>query len=155
RGRNPNLEVVLRPKKVPEQSMVASTAPSPAKETEAKPLAPKESAGKESANIPPPPQSRPSAFTTPWANCRYWSVREGELQQRATAGNNWLLFGDPTWTDYDFEVDATPMTGGSEVEIGLRAAGPSNLLYLALGGSGNTEHALMVKRGRSTQKLCA
>ncbi len=85
---------------------------------------------------------RADALDQSWRDADTWTVNDQELLQADKQAGHWLLIGDPTWTDYDFEVEAQ-VIAASEVDIAFRVTGPGNLLYVALGGAGNTRHGLL------------
>jgi serine/threonine protein kinase/tetratricopeptide (TPR) repeat protein len=92
----------------------------------------------------PPPSGKPS-FVTPWSDSEHWVVKEQELHQLDDAHvGHVLLFGDPNWTDYDFEAEIEIIAGGSEVGLILRATSPSRRLYAVVGAFGNTRHGVLI-----------
>ena len=55
----------------------------------------------------------------------------------------WLRFGDPKWTDYDFELDALREEGGHDgFGVGVRMADVDNNCLVNLGGWTNTAHGV-------------
>lgn len=72
----------------------------------------------------------------------YWSTAQGELRQATMAQNARFLFGDPTWTDYEFRAEAMK-TGGLEGFLVIVRADEQGAFYWAnLGGWSNQAHQL-------------
>jgi tetratricopeptide (TPR) repeat protein len=93
---------------------------------------------------PRPPEGRArSTLVTPWNNTGQWVVKDQEVHQLDERHSCWLLFGDPEWTDYDFEAEFEVIAGGSEVGLIFRATSRDNWLYAVLGASGNTWHGIL------------
>jgi alpha-L-arabinofuranosidase/DUF1680 family protein len=71
-----------------------------------------------------------------------WQRQDGLVEQRGGASNVRLVFGEPGWTDYEFNVEARK-TGGSEgFLILLRVLNEQAFYWANLGGWGNVGHAL-------------
>jgi tetratricopeptide (TPR) repeat protein len=95
---------------------------------------------------PKQPAGPPHApLATDWSDLENWVVKDQELHQLDEKRAYQLLFGDPAWTDYDFEADVEIVAGGSEVGLILRATGRDDYLYAVVGGWGNTGHAILIK----------
>jgi len=63
-----------------------------------------------------------ATFVTPWSDSDDWAIDGQELVQlNGSASSHHLLFGDPNWTDYNFEADVEIKEGGSEVGLMFRA----------------------------------
>jgi serine/threonine protein kinase/tetratricopeptide (TPR) repeat protein len=75
-------------------------------------------------------------FVTPWSDSNDWVVEGQELVQPDTSWSNHLLFfGDPSWTDYNFEAEAkfvAPAGGNVLLELIYRASGRLNRLHACL-----------------------
>ena len=79
-----------------------------------------------------------------------WHIENGELTQ-ASHGFSRLLFGDPNWTDYDFEVEAKSI--GKDKDHGIcllfRARDLGNSHQIDIGGWGATvTEAIFTKDGK-------
>ncbi|MCF7973604.1 MAG: DUF1080 domain-containing protein [Phycisphaerae bacterium] len=71
-----------------------------------------------------------------------WQVDEGEVTQAGMGTDQRFMLGDPTWTDYEIELEAQK-TGGSEGFLILfRETSPQVHYWYNLGGWGNTRHQL-------------
>jgi tetratricopeptide (TPR) repeat protein len=75
-------------------------------------------------------------FVTPWSDSDDWIVEGQELiQPDDSQTDRLLLFGDPRWTDYNFEAEVKIIeVGGGDVRVGLlfRASGRQNQLHAYL-----------------------
>ena len=68
-----------------------------------------------------------------------WTTTADELIQRDTSrAFPVILFGDPTWKDYDFSVDAMRTDGNDQFSLYFRADGANNLYWYGLAEWGNT-----------------
>jgi WD40 repeat protein len=76
-----------------------------------------------------------------------WKVAGQVLHQEATIDEALWLFGDPKWTDYDFELEVTPTKGTGEVNAVVRAAGIGDFTAAILGGWNNTHHGILPMAG--------
>jgi hypothetical protein len=78
-----------------------------------------------------------------------WRVEGKELvQERKDPGfTALLLFGDPKWTDYDFEVEVMPAGGAGEVNAVVRASGSNDFTAVILGGWNNRHHGVLPLAG--------
>jgi len=75
-------------------------------------------------------------------NVGQWSVEGGEIVQAGMGTNQRLVFGDPSWRDYEFTLEAKK-TGGSEGFLILfRVQNDKEFYWCNLGGWGNTRHGL-------------
>jgi hypothetical protein len=104
----------------------------------------------------------PSMFSLSKAPPRRWVVKDRELHQLDESQGVIVFFGDPDWTDYDFEAEAEIISGGNEVGLILRATDRDDFLYAVVGAWGNTAHSVHVQhkddslgigfaKGRSTK----
>jgi tetratricopeptide (TPR) repeat protein len=107
-----------------------------------------QAAFRDALRFKPKPLDGPPHATlqTSWSQLENWVVKDQELHQLDDKRWSQLLFGDPTWTDYDFEAEVEIISGGSEVGLIFRATARSNFLYAIVGGFGNTRHGVL---GRS------
>src|SRR5262249_39059025 len=90
--------------------------------------------------------SEPSlVLTAPWIDSDDWVFKGNELHQPDESHNSHVaLFGDPSWTDYDFEAEVQVNAGDfSEAGIVFRATRSNDRLYGSVGAFGNTAHALL------------
>ncbi len=71
-----------------------------------------------------------------------WSQRDDSLVQEGAAADVRLVFGDPSWTDYEFTVQARKTGGDEGFLILLRALNSKEFYWANLGGWGNVGHAL-------------
>jgi alpha-N-arabinofuranosidase len=71
-----------------------------------------------------------------------WSVKGGVISQKALLSDVRLIFGDPSWTDYEFTLEARKDGGYEGFLILFRAADEENFYWMNLGGWGNSQHAL-------------
>jgi len=71
-----------------------------------------------------------------------WAVNGNILSQKALLSDVRLIFGDPSWTDYEFTLEARKDGGYEGFLILFRAAGEENFYWMNLGGWGNSQHAL-------------
>jgi alpha-N-arabinofuranosidase len=71
-----------------------------------------------------------------------WKVSGGILSQSARISDVKMLLGDPSWTDYDFTVDARKDGGYEGFLLLFRALDDHNFYWLNLGGWGNSQHAV-------------
>jgi hypothetical protein len=82
-----------------------------------------------------------------------WQIENGELGQRQWAWGSRILFGDKTWTDYDFTVDAQMTDRDCGFGLMVRNSGlkphvhpqdgtirHKDLLIFVVGGYANTHH---------------
>jgi serine/threonine protein kinase len=84
-----------------------------------------------------------------WRDSDSWVVKGEELHQPDGTHSHLLLFGDPRWTDYDFEAEVEIIAGGSEVGLIFRANKPDDYLYAVVGAWGNTGHAVLVRNAKA------
>jgi serine/threonine protein kinase len=86
-----------------------------------------------------------AALVTPWIDSDDWVVKGQEVHQLdGSFTGHLILFGDPDWTDYDFEAEVE-FAGEASGEIGLifRATELNTRLNICLGSFGNTCHAMI------------
>jgi hypothetical protein len=84
-------------------------------------------------------------FVTPWSDSDTWVHNGLELDQRDDAlVGHLVLFGDPSWKDYDFEAEAETVTRVSELGLIFRATSPRNYLYAVIGAFGKQGHGVLV-----------
>ena len=82
-----------------------------------------------------------------------WSIEDGQVVQAGMGTDQRLVFGDPTWTDYEFTLEALK-TGGSEGFLILfRETKPSVHYWYNLGGWQNQRHQLPAHR-TGLRRLC-
>ncbi len=84
----------------------------------------------------------PRTFVTPWRDSDDWVVKGQEVYQRDESSGHNMLFGDPDWTDYNFEADVEIIGEGTEVGVHFRAT-LSRGLYAIIGASGNARYAVL------------
>ncbi len=73
------------------------------------------------------------------------SVKDGTITLDEPATDVKRVFGDPTWTDYDFTLRARKLDGGEGFLILVRARDEKNFYWWNLGGWGNTAHQMEVE----------
>jgi serine/threonine-protein kinase len=93
-------------------------------------------------------------FVTPWRDSDTWVVKGQEVHQPDGTNYHLLLFGDPRWTDYDFEAEINA-TGGGEVGLVLRATGPGNYVKAVCGSSDKWHGIVAVPEGSATHWILA
>jgi WD40 repeat protein len=72
-----------------------------------------------------------------------WVVEKGMLvQKNATDGNILLLFGDPSWRDYDYSFEAVKTQGRFGVSALFRAADLRNYMLFDLAGFQNRRYSV-------------
>jgi hypothetical protein len=59
------------------------------------------------------------------------------VQSARVARKSLMIFGDPTWTDYDVRIEALRVTGSDGFGVVVRAAGPQDYLIANFGGAQN------------------
>jgi tetratricopeptide (TPR) repeat protein len=93
---------------------------------------------------PKPPDGPPrSPFVTPWSDSEQWVIKNQEVHNLGDSDAH-IFFGDPDWTDYDFEAEVEIIAGGSEVGLILRATDRDDYLYSVLGAWNNTAHGVLI-----------
>ena len=72
-----------------------------------------------------------------------WVAEGDEIVQPMEGGNliNAMAFGDPSWKDYDVDIEVQGVNKGY-VYVAANCANISNFLFLSLGIGPNTQHAL-------------
>ena len=83
-----------------------------------------------------------------------WQVADGVVAQAGMGTDQRLMFGDPSWTDYEMTLEAQK-TGGSEGFLILfRETNPASHYWYNLGGWGNVRHQLeKATAGRSREAV--
>ena len=80
------------------------------------------------------------------ADCRVargdWDITPNLIRQMSTATDTALLFGDASWLDYDFFVDARKVSGNEGFLIYFATADMATPSRWVIGGWTNTRHAL-------------
>ncbi len=71
-----------------------------------------------------------------------WSRRDDTITQEGAAADVRLVFGDPSWQDYEFTVQARKTGGNEGFLLLLRALNSKQFYWANLGGWGNVGHAL-------------
>ncbi|MBN1795599.1 MAG: DUF1080 domain-containing protein [Sedimentisphaerales bacterium] len=81
-----------------------------------------------------------------------WSIDGSDLVQSSMATDVHMEFGNSSWTDYEFTLQAKKDSGNEAFLILFRAADSDNFYWLNIGGWGNTLHAIEkeVNGSRST-----
>jgi tetratricopeptide (TPR) repeat protein len=83
-----------------------------------------------------------------------WTIAQETLFHEPIYDEGLLLLGDPSWTDYNLEVDTA--VGGEEGRLGMlvRAQAEDDALLIVLGGKANTTDGVMAyKPGKATEPL--
>jgi serine/threonine protein kinase len=102
---------------------------------------PKQISGPEDKASPAPPQAQPAVVRVKSEYPGNWEIQGDELVQTdARVSVAILLFGDPNWTDYEFEVDAlreTPLvTGQVFYSLLLRSTDDKNTYRVPVASTG-------------------
>lgn len=71
-----------------------------------------------------------------------WKINNGVVSQAEMISDVKLLFGDPSWTDYEFSLEARKDNGYEGFLILFRAVDENSFYWLNLGGWGNSQHAI-------------
>jgi alpha-L-arabinofuranosidase len=71
-----------------------------------------------------------------------WKVEGDCLVQEGAASDVRLLFGDPSWSDYELTLEARKTGGEEGFQVLLRALDKKQFYWANLGGWGNKGHAL-------------
>ena len=71
-----------------------------------------------------------------------WTLEDDCIAQEGAASNVRLVFGAPTWTDYEFTVEACKTGGEEGFLVLLRAFSAKEFYWVNFGGWGNAGHAL-------------
>lgn len=67
-----------------------------------------------------------------------WLIDNNEVVQTTWLEGPWLRIGNPTWTDYNLELEAMRSEGGKDgFGVGFRMAGPADFYLANFGGWGN------------------
>ena len=92
---------------------------------------------------PPPPAPPGLPFDpAPRVLGGSWRVEGGELVQTTLDRGAYLLFGDPSWVNYDLRFKAQATGGTHGFKTLFHAEGLDKKLEFALGNYGNTHHDL-------------
>jgi len=75
-----------------------------------------------------------------------WTREGSEIVQSSPQSGTFLYYGDNSWTDYEYSLEALKTGGNEGFLIPFRANGGS-LYWLNLGGWGNTSHRLEKGQG--------
>ncbi len=77
-----------------------------------------------------------------------WQIEDGQVVQAGMGTDQRWMFGDSSWTDYEYTLEARK-TGGAEGFLVLfRIAGPNQFYWYNIGGWGNQRHQLEKAFGR-------
>ncbi len=81
-----------------------------------------------------------------------WSIEDGQVVQAGMGTDQRLIFGDESWADYEYTLEAQKTGGAEGFLILFRVAGPNRFYWYNLGGWGNQRHQLekAIERGRNT-----
>ncbi|MCX7015969.1 MAG: DUF1080 domain-containing protein [Candidatus Sumerlaeota bacterium] len=71
-----------------------------------------------------------------------WSLQGDTVAQKSLADNVRLMFGDPSWKDYEFTLEARKTGGAEGFLILFRATSRDDFYWYNFGGWGNKKHAL-------------
>jgi len=71
-----------------------------------------------------------------------WKISHGIISQSEKLSDVKLIFGDPSWTDYEFTLEARKDSGYEGFLVLFRATGDNNYYWLNLGGWGNSQHTI-------------
>ncbi len=71
-----------------------------------------------------------------------WSIEDGQLIQAGTGTDLRLVFGDRSWTDYEYTLEAMKTGGAEGFLILFRVASPQAYYWYNIGGWGNVRHQL-------------
>lgn len=78
-----------------------------------------------------------------------WSIEDGELIQSALITDVNIVFGDPSWQDYEITLQGLKESGAEGFMVLFRAQDSDEFYWLNLGGWGNTRHAIEKERNGS------
>ncbi len=91
-----------------------------------------------------------------------WSVTDGQLVQKSNSTNTFTYgttgtaayFGDNTWTNYTYELDATKISGNEGFLIPFAVGDKNNNFFWNIGGWGNTVSCLQqVSSGSKSDQI--
>jgi len=71
-----------------------------------------------------------------------WRIEDGQIVQAGMGTDQRLIFGDPTWTDYEYTLEARKTGGGEGFLILFRIAAANEFYWYNIGGWGNVRHQL-------------
>jgi len=71
-----------------------------------------------------------------------WKADHGIISQTEKMSDVKLIFGDPSWSDYEFSLEARKDNGYEGFLVLFRAAGPDHFYWLNMGGWGNSQHVI-------------
>jgi alpha-N-arabinofuranosidase len=71
-----------------------------------------------------------------------WRIEDGQVVQAGMGENQRLVFGDASWTDLEFTLEARKTGGAEGFLILLRVASPDRFYWYNIGGWGNSRHQL-------------
>ncbi|MBN1507820.1 MAG: DUF1080 domain-containing protein [Sedimentisphaerales bacterium] len=77
-----------------------------------------------------------------------WRIEGDEIVQAGMGTDQRLLFGDASWTDYEYTLEAQKTGGAEGFLILFRIAGPNQFYWYNIGGWGNQYHQLEKAFGR-------
>lgn len=77
-----------------------------------------------------------------------WRIEDGQVVQAGMGMDQRLMFGDPSWTDYEYTLEAQKTGGAEGFLILFRIAGPNQFYWYNIGGWGNQWHQLEKAFGR-------
>jgi alpha-N-arabinofuranosidase len=71
-----------------------------------------------------------------------WKINGGMVSQTEKMSDVKLVFGDPTWTDYEYTLEARKDNGYEGFLVLFRAQDEENFYWLNAGGWGNSQHCI-------------
>ena len=71
-----------------------------------------------------------------------WSIEDGQVVQAGMGTDQRQIFGDESWTDFEYTLEAQKTGGAEGFLILFRVAGPNQFYWYNLGGWGNQRHQL-------------
>jgi eukaryotic-like serine/threonine-protein kinase len=89
-----------------------------------------------SAGVQTPREAVPSRLTISNGSGK-WQIEGDELIQSTFDRDTRLIFGDRTWKDYDFTVEAMRVAGNEDLSIMFRAEDMSHAYWMGFGTYGN------------------
>ena len=92
------------------------------------------------AQTAPPAAGKRFPAVVPQPSKAFWKIADDELTQPALTTAE-LYFGDPKWTDYDFEVQAMRTKGNDGFGMLLRRGDERTFYFYRLGAAKSTVHA--------------
>ena len=85
-----------------------------------------------------------------------WQTVDHELVQTTLAHGTGIVFGDPSWSDYDLTLEAMAVEGKEGVCAVFHFRDAKNKAYFHAGGWGNTRHEVVfVRDGVANRRLVA